>query len=462
MKASHDFNGSPIPAGPATAPLALTRREQQILAHLAEGYRDKDIGDRLSIGVSTVRTHVRKIYERLHARSRAEAVARFLSVAHGSRATLGGVLLAIGATLGLAQGGQLYITVKNPLPMARPAETIPVLWPALRQAAPWLTPGQFQVTEQPGGNVILCQEVDLDGDGMPDEAVFQAGFAAGESKRFAVQPGHPAEGSFRVSGRLVPERKDDFAWENDRIAFRMYGRRLEDELISSGVDIWCKRTRSLIIDRWYKLGDYHRDHGEGLDCYKVGPARGCGGTAILKDGKLYASRNFTKSRIIASGPIRLIFELTYEPWNAGGVKAAETKRVTLDAGENLNRFECFFVSEGSAELPVAVGLQEHGQVQTEIHAEEGWMRVWEPTDDKAVGRLGVGFVAGPSGCAETKQALGHALAVTSTASGKPVVFYAGAGWEKSGDFPNVQSWDKYLALFAKRVRSPLQVSISNQ
>lgn len=56
----------------------LTRREQEILAELARGYRDKEIADMLAISIPTVRTHVRNIYEKLHVRSRAEAVARFL------------------------------------------------------------------------------------------------------------------------------------------------------------------------------------------------------------------------------------------------------------------------------------------------------------------------------------------------------------------------------------------------
>ena len=57
--------------------------------------------------------------------------------------------------------------------------------------------------------------------------VFVAGFQAA-----------PAQESAKVFGRHVPERKDDFAWENDRIAFRMYGPALEaDGEISSGIDV---------------------------------------------------------------------------------------------------------------------------------------------------------------------------------------------------------------------------------
>ncbi len=57
----------------------LTLRESEILSLLARGYRSKEIGDELRISATTVNTHVRNVYEKLHVRSRAEAVARFLN-----------------------------------------------------------------------------------------------------------------------------------------------------------------------------------------------------------------------------------------------------------------------------------------------------------------------------------------------------------------------------------------------
>jgi len=48
--------------------------------------------------------------------------------------------------------------------------------------------------------------------------------------------------------RFVPERKDDFAWENDKIAFRMYGKALEKTPNENayGTDIWSKRTKKMV------------------------------------------------------------------------------------------------------------------------------------------------------------------------------------------------------------------------
>ncbi len=72
----------------------VTQREREILSHLAQGYRDKEIAEMLSISIPTVRTHVRNIYEKLHLRSRAEAVARFLKggePAAGREGAAGGI-----------------------------------------------------------------------------------------------------------------------------------------------------------------------------------------------------------------------------------------------------------------------------------------------------------------------------------------------------------------------------------
>lgn len=54
----------------------LTPREREILQFLSEGYLYKEISDRLSISYSTVRTHIERIYEKLHVQSRSQAVAK--------------------------------------------------------------------------------------------------------------------------------------------------------------------------------------------------------------------------------------------------------------------------------------------------------------------------------------------------------------------------------------------------
>jgi len=64
--------------GSSKETVGLTEREHEILSHLAKGYRYKEIADALFISVETVRTHLRNIYEKLHVRSRTEAVLKYL------------------------------------------------------------------------------------------------------------------------------------------------------------------------------------------------------------------------------------------------------------------------------------------------------------------------------------------------------------------------------------------------
>jgi DNA-binding NarL/FixJ family response regulator len=53
---------------------SLSERENEILAQLSRGYANKEIAERLHISLSTVRTHLRHIYEKLHVHSRAQAL----------------------------------------------------------------------------------------------------------------------------------------------------------------------------------------------------------------------------------------------------------------------------------------------------------------------------------------------------------------------------------------------------
>ena len=136
---------------------------------------------------------------------------------------------------------------------------------------------------------------------------------------------HPAPVEPLVFGREAPERKDDFAWENQLVAYRVYGPALQATgEITSGIDVWSKRVPNFVIDTFYKRDaegqrtknkalSYHKDNGQGLDSYEVGPSRGCGGTAVFADGKLFASKNYTTLKQLSTGPIRFSFEVTYAP-----------------------------------------------------------------------------------------------------------------------------------------------------
>jgi DNA-binding NarL/FixJ family response regulator len=63
---------------PASDMHKLTKREHEILALLAKGYRYKEITEAVGLSMSTVRTHLAHIYEKLHVQSRTEAAVKYL------------------------------------------------------------------------------------------------------------------------------------------------------------------------------------------------------------------------------------------------------------------------------------------------------------------------------------------------------------------------------------------------
>jgi len=56
----------------------LSTREQEVLDYLAKGYLYKEIADQLSISYGTVHTYIERVFKKLHVRSRAQAVAKYL------------------------------------------------------------------------------------------------------------------------------------------------------------------------------------------------------------------------------------------------------------------------------------------------------------------------------------------------------------------------------------------------
>ncbi len=356
-------------------------------------------------------------------------------------------------------------TAANPIDLARPSETLVLAAADLKRVLAADDIRTVHVADGAGGAELLAQAVDLNDDGTFDELVFQADFAPRQQRRFVLTVGDRhvyTRDQFKAYGRFVRERRDDFAWENDRIAHRMYGAALEtwplEPLTSSGVDVWVKRTRRLVINDWYMVDDYHRDNGDGADLYSVGKTRGCGGSGIWAGGVMAVSKNFRNSRTLANGPVRVMFELEYDAWPAGSTAVSEVKRITLDAGQNLDRFESVYNAAAAGPLQHAAGIKKAAGAQVAFAKDTGVLRTWEAL--KGAGSLGCGIVMDPGAITGAPEADGNVLLTTAVPRQGPVVYYAGFGWDRSGDFAGLPDWDRYLEQFSRRLRAPVQVTVS--
>jgi len=324
------------------------------------------------------------------------------------------------------------------------------------------------------GKIELLQWIDYNGDKKNDELLFMADVKAkGSAQYMLVNMGTVPVPLSKIMtySRFVPERTDDYTWENDKVAFRTYGpnaqmrteQHLENGTLSSGIDIWLKRTPLPIINKWYKgyLTDpmfYHSDKGEGYDPYHVGASRGTGGTGIWEKDSLLVSKNFVQHKTIATGPLRTVFELSYAAYSPYQVK--ETKRISLDLGSNFSKFEVTHTSQKQAPN-YAAGITLHqNEGQPEVLTKEGIFAYHEKIDGTY---LGEGIVMSPDviekAFVNKSRTKDQSNLIIVTKSAPKLTYYAGFVWEKSGQGANSADWDAMLKKQAQIIKSPLAVTI---
>src|SRR6187549_2879375 len=168
-----------------------------------------------------------------------------------------GLALAAAAA---AAGETLTVTVTHDLAIARPAETITVPWADVARALPGAYLQKLAVKDSAGHVLpyqvtnVAPQSKDPENKGVAyGELIFQYDFAAGEqSAKFTVEKTEDVAPVFpsKAFARYIPERLDDFAWENDKVGHRTYGPALaepvastpKEVLVTSGLDVWSKRV----------------------------------------------------------------------------------------------------------------------------------------------------------------------------------------------------------------------------
>ncbi|MFD2037170.1 DUF4861 family protein [Belliella marina] len=314
---------------------------------------------------------------------------------------------------------------------------------------------------------------------MEDELLLAVSIGAGEEKVISISTGADSQMNPEIStyARFVPERTDDFAWENDKVAFRTYGPNAMDLVLegksggtlSSGIDAWHKKVSYLIIDKWYDKelntpGTYHKDDGEGADYYHVGSSRGVGSSGYWAGDTLYAAVNFTDYEILANGPLRTVFKLNYAPYEANGLTIKETKTISIDLGSQLSKYEITVEELQGNELPfLTAGITLHEkQGEVFVNSDLGYFAQWEPMSGTEIGTAIV--VANP-----VESHLEHKtdyvdqsqLLVNVKVENAKITYYAGFAWDQAGLITNRTEWEDYLKGFSERLKNKPKIEILN-
>ena len=359
------------------------------------------------------------------------------------------------------------VEVANTLAVCRPAETVSVKWERLG-----IRPGDanvrvWDVVRQ----TALPHQDDLEGN-----LIFSTPLAPNEVRQFIVTTDAkvpPADLRTVCWAGYLPLRMDDFAWENDRFAMRAYGPVIMEpapkgqKLVSSGIDVLCKRVSYPVLATWMdpghqeRFGSYHVTHGEGMDNYKVGPSRGTGGLAQFVRGEWARSVNWAEQKVVMTGPVRAVFELTYRAWGAFG---QETRRVTIDRGQSFAQFTAIFAGKApdvlvGPGLDLAVARNHAGDVRIDL--ENATLSNFEP-EDGAVGSVMTAILldpkAGKAVVASDEQDCLYLLA-KPCAVRNCIGYWAGSSWTGAGQFVKGCQWHAYVKDFAAALRAPVKITV---
>lgn len=350
--------------------------------------------------------------------------------------------------------------------------------------------------------------LDADGQQVPyqltydEKVIFPATVKANETAIYTIQAGMPDPYSVIACGRHYPERMDDVAWENDLVAFRAYGPALQAKGERAfGYDVFTKyNTTEPVVEARYaeelneekrarieelkkedpkaaaelqRAISYHIDHGNGMDCYAVGPTLGGGTAALMAGDTIVYPYCYSKQEILDNGPLRFTVKLEYAPLVVrGDSNVIETRVVSLDAGSYLNKAVVSYTNLREA-MPVATGIVLHepnGAIVTDIA--NGYVTYVDPTSDPNAGNgkmfMGAAF---PAQVKEAKAVLfpekekkelragadGHVLAISEYEPGSEYTYYWGSAWDKAA-VKTADAWNKYMAEYAQKLRTPLTVA----
>lgn len=198
------------------------------------------------------------------------------------------IFLAVATALAMfscSQKEPVTVTITNPLSIDRNGEMVEISMAEIT--------GKLQLPDT--AQVIVLDENGLE---VPyqitydDMLIFPASVKGDASAVYTIAEGTPQPVDVVACGRQYPERLDDVAWENDRAAYRAYGPALQEKGERAfGYDIWTKSVSEPVVEDRYD-GDlnrgisYHVDHGNGMDCYAVGPTLGGGTAALFPDSTI--------------------------------------------------------------------------------------------------------------------------------------------------------------------------------
>ncbi|HEV7396669.1 MAG TPA: DUF4861 family protein [Pyrinomonadaceae bacterium] len=272
----------------------------------------------------------------------------------------------------------IKLLVSNPTSETRRRQNVVVSIAELKKIDPEFNGSEIVVTTSDATTLeedartletkeLASQADDLDGDFKLDEIAFQIDLAPKQSRVVSVAYGdastlqrlrsnYPTGTNARFTMKF-----DGLAWESELTAWRIYFDK------RNAIDIFGKRRAGLYLEMFGEPEYLYQEESPlGRDIYRIGDAVGIGAVAALVDGKVIKVSDVDQRswRIISTGPVRAIVELSYKGWSVGGRKVDLVSRMTQWAGERGYDHE--IKVKGAEGLTIVTGITRKPGLKAEV------------------------------------------------------------------------------------------------
>ena len=353
--------------------------------------------------------------------------------------------------------------------------------------------GSSLIVKNPYGQTVTHQ-ITHDGRLLLDVSVRPKG-----SAEFTVEQGNSSDFKPYVFGKQYAWRVDDITWENDIAAYRVYGPALQRSGEKAyGIDVWLKSTKELDVDHRYavtwqsnidkaffrsmgnqegvdfvdRATSFHLDHGQGLDCYNVGPSLGCGTPTVVLGDSLVMPYCYKDYEILDNGPLEFTLSLTYPTVCIAGQQVTEHRLISLAKGSYFNRMTVWY--DGLKKpMDIAGGLVVHTSDPKDLTLGKDYIVYDDPTDSYERHNFQI-YVAAifPQDNVKTrflqdrnhtKQGIyGNAVGVKrGIKAGEKFSYWFGASWCQSGT-PDHDFWTMQVERFKENLSMPIATSIRTE
>ncbi len=302
--------------------------------------------------------------------------------------------------------------------------------------------------------------------------LFTANVPREERRKFEI---HPCDSlpdyPLTVWGDFYPRRRDDIAFENELVGFRIYGPGTQKAGEKAfGYDLFFKHpTDSIIVpdlyapetsdavwakvdslrnidpklaDRFIETFSYHIDHGKGMDCYAVGPTLGAGAPALIADGAISFPWCYETAEILDNGPLRFTVQLNFAPRMIGGSPdVIEHRLISLDSKSHLNQSEVWY--DGLLEnSTIAAGFPLRDESEVISDQAKGYIAYADPTQGPDNGKAMIG-VTFPEGTDTIISKENHVLLTKAFSPTDTLRYRWGFAWDRA-DIQSLSDWQSYL------------------